>query len=391
MQNDIFYNPTKIIFGKDTHKEVGKYAKKYSDKVLLHYGSRHAVESGLIDEVKQSLEKEGIKVYTLGGVVGNPRLSKAKEGVEICKKNGIGLVLAVGGGSVIDSSKAISIGAKCDGDFWQKHYVLGEEPDEVLPVATVLTLPGAGSESSSGSVITNDETGQKRAFDNDILRPVFSVLNPELTYSLPAYFTAAGVVDAIAHIFERYFTNTQNVDTGDRLCEGLIKSLMRNGRIAVREPHNYAARAEVMWACKLAHDNTVGVGREQDWASHMMEHELSAKYDVSHGAGLAVIFPAWMKYVYTHDVVRFAQIANRVFDVDYDFRDPEWTARQGIKCFMRFCESIQMPTSLTTLGVQAENDIDELAKNCADNNGGSCGAFVKLYEEVFKNIYELAL
>ena len=391
MQRDVFYNPTKIIFGEGTHKEAGKYASQYAKKVLLHYGSNHAKKSGLIDAVQKSLEDAGIEVTLLGGVVGNPRLSKAKEGVEICKEKGIELVLAVGSGSVIDSSKAIAIGAKCDGDFWQKHYVNGEQVEDLLPVATVLTLPGAGSESSSGSVITNEETGQKLAYDDDIIRPVFSILDPTLTLSLPAYFTAAGVVDAIAHIFERYFTNTKNVDTGDRLCEGLIKSLMKNGKAVVKDPSDLAARTEVMWACKLAHDNTVGVGREQDWASHMMEHELSAKYDVSHGAGLAVIFPAWMKYVMNHDVARFAQFASRVFDVEYDFNNPEQTAKQGIKCFMHFCESVHMPTSLTALGVAAENDIDELAKNCADNNGGTCGSFVKLYEEDFKNIYKLAL
>lgn len=392
MENFVFCCPTTIVFGKETHKEVGKYTKRYADKVLLHYGSAHAKKSGLIDEVKSSLEAEGIEVTELGGVVGNPRLGLAREGVRICREKGIDFILAVGGGSVLDSAKAIAQGVPCKEDFWEKYYVNREKAEDVLPIGVVLTLPGTGSESSDSSVITNEETGQKLGTHSEKIRPVFSILNPELTLSLPKYFTAAGVVDAITHIMERYFTNTKGVDTGDRLCEGLIRSLMRNGRIAVAEPKNYAARSEVMWACKLAHDNVLGVGREQDWASHAIEHELSAKFDISHGAGLAVVFPAWMKYVYKHDVQRFAQFAVRVFDVDYDYLEPEWTARQGIKCFIQFCEKIHMPTSLRELGISLdEEDIDELAENCMKNKGGSAGKFVVLYKDDVKNIYRSAL
>lgn len=391
MINDIYYNPTKILFGRDTELQVGTEAARYGKRILLHYGSASAKKSGLIDRVKKSLAEAGLEVTELSGVVGNPRLSKVLEGVALCKRHDIELILAVGGGSVIDSSKAIAIGARNDGDLWQDYFVDEKPFSDPLPVATVLTLPGAGSESSDGCVISNEQTGQKLARDDNSLRPVFSILNPELTYTLPAYFTAAGVCDAIAHVMERYFTNTTGVETGDRMCEAVIRSLMTGGKRAVREPMNYEARAEVMWACKVAHDNCLGVGREQDWGSHMIEHELSAKYDISHGAGLAVIFPAWMKYCMKHDVARFAQFACRIFDLEYCFRDPTVTANYGIKFLMRFFESINMPTSLEELGITDKACLAEMAQKCAENSGGTVGNFVKLTKDDILKILELAM
>jgi hypothetical protein len=390
MLNDVYYNPTKVIFGKGTDELVGQEVARYSKKVLLHYGSQSAVKSGLIGRVIRSLQKAGVEAFELGGVQANPRYALANEGIKICRENGIGFILAVGGGSVIDSAKAIAVGAVNEGDTWQRFYMQDTEVERALPVATVLTIPGAGSESSTGSVVSNDETCEKLACNSDLLRPVFSILNPELTYTVPAYHTAAGITDGIAHIFERYFTNTKAVDVSDRMCEGMVRSLMRYAPVVMNEPENYDARAEIMWACKLAHDNTVGVGREQDWGSHMIEHELSALYDVSHGAGLSVIFPAWMKVVYKKDIGRFLLFAIRMFDVEYRPEDPEWTIKQGIARLEEFFKSIGMPITLRELGIKDKTRFDEMAKAAADHSGGSVGSFAVLKEKDIREILEMA-
>ena len=389
MLNDVYYNPTKVFFGKGVENEIGKEAVKYADKALLHYGSGSAKKSGLADRVKKSLEGAGITVFELSGAQSNPRLNLALEGAEICKKENIGLVVAVGGGSVIDSAKTIAAAAVND-DVWERFFVKKEEIEKTLPVAVVLTIPGAGSESSNGMVITKDDTMEKLDAGGDVCPPVMSFLNPEITFTVPAYHTAAGVVDAIAHIMERYFTNTTEVDVTDRMCEGVMRTLIKYAKTVVNDPFNYDARSEIMWACKVAHDNSLGFGREQDWASHMIEHELSAIYDVSHGAGLAVIFPAWMKYVMPHNIERFAQFAMRVFDIEYRIEDPRWTAMMGIKKFIWFCQSVNMPTSLQQMGITENDNIEVMAAACAKHNGGSVGSFVRLYEEDIKNILELA-
>ena len=390
MLNDVFYNPTKVIFGKGSENGVGEEVARYAKKVLLHYGSKSAKKSGLIDRVAKSLKNAGVESFELGGVQANPKYSLTQEGARICRENGIGFILAVGGGSVIDSAKCIAFSAVNEGDIWQRFFINGEEHERVLPLAAILTIPGAGSESSDGCVITHDQTMEKMASQTNLMRPVFSILNPELTYTVPAYHTAAGIVDGMAHVLERYFTNTKAVDVSDRMCEGLLRSFMKYAPVVIREPENYDARAEIMWGCKLAHDNTLGIGREQDWGSHMIEHELSAKYDVSHGAGLSVIFPAWMKYVYKKNIDSFVQFAMRVFDVEYRTEDPEWTARQGIKRFMVFCESIGMPVSLRELGITEKTHLDEMAKAAAEHSGGSVGSFAVLGEKQIREIYELA-
>ena len=390
MQNDVYYNPTKVIFGKGTENQVGRETVRYANKVLLHYGSKSAKKSGLIDRVLKSLNEAGVEAVELGGVQANPRYFLTQEGARICREQGIGFILAVGGGSVIDSAKCIAFSAVNEGDIWQRFFINGEEHTKALPIASILTIPGAGSESSDGCVITHDETMEKMASDSYILRPVFSILNPELTYTVPAYHTAAGIVDGIAHIFERYFTNTKAVDVSDRMCEGLIRSLMRYASVVVSEPKDYDARAEVMWACKVAHDNTVGVGREQDWGSHMIEHELSAVYDVSHGAGLSVIFPAWMKYVYKKDIGRFIQFSMRVFDVEYRPENPDWTILQGISRLSGFFKSIGMPTTLRELGIEDNTHLGAMAKAAADHSGGSVGRFAVLKENDIRQIYEIA-
>ena len=391
MNNFTFYSPTYFVFGKEEENNAGKYVKRFGgSKVLIHYGGGSVVRSGLLDRIKASLAAEGIGYVELGGVKPNPRSGLVYEGIEICKKENVDFVLAVGGGSTIDSSKAIAVGALYDGDFWD--FYSGKAVEKALPVGTVLTIAAAGSEGSSGSVITKEEGMFKRSAGGEAMRPVFSILNPELTQTLPPYQTAAGVTDIMAHLLERYFTNTKNVEVTDRVIEGLLLTLVNEAPQVIANPNDYDARANIMWAGMMAHNDCCGVGREQDWASHDIEHELSALYDCAHGAGLAVIFPAWMEYNMNHDVARFAQIAVRVWGCSMDFQNPENTAKAGIKAFRNFLRSIGMPQTLGEVGGK-EEDIPYLAHTAAYGNGnkGTLGSFVVLGEEDFKNIYKLAL
>ena len=283
MINGTCYNPTIIYFGKDTDAKVGEEVAKYSHKVLLHYGGQSFKKYGLYDRVTASFKSAGISYIELGGVKSNPDAELVYKGIELCRKHDIDFILAVGGGSVIDSAKAISIGVPWEGDFFD--FFEGKQiPQKALKLATVLTIPGSGSESNPGSVITHKEKGVKIPYAHTLMFPVFSILNPEVTYSLTAYHTACGIVDAISHILERYFTNTTYVDCTDRICEGLVKTLMKYGILVQDAMHDYDVRAEIMWACKLAHDNTAGFGRKQDWSSHMIAHEIGAIYDITHGA-----------------------------------------------------------------------------------------------------------
>ena len=391
MNNFTFYSPTYFVFGKEEENNAGKYVKRFGgSKVLIHYGGGSVVRSGLLDRIKASLAAEGIGYVELGGVKPNPRSGLVYEGIEICKKKNVDFVLAVGGGSTIDSSKAIAVGALYDGDFWD--FYSGKAVEKALPVGTVLTIAAAGSEGSSGSVITKEEGMFKRSAGGEAMRPVFSILNPELTQTLPPYQTAAGVTDIMAHLLERYFTNTKNVEVTDRVIEGLLLTMVNEAPKVIANPNDYDARANIMWAGMMAHNDCCGVGREQDWASHDIEHELSALYDCAHGAGLAVIFPAWMEYNMNHDVARFAQIAVRVWGCSMDFQNPENTAKAGIKAFRNFLRSIGMPQTLGEVGGK-EEDIPYLAHTAAYGNGnkGTLGSFVVLGEEDFKNIYKLAL
>ena len=384
-----YYSPTRYIFGKDTEAEVGKLAKEAgAKKALLHFGGGSAEKSGLLSRVKASLKEAGVEAIELGGVCPNPRDNLVYEGISICRKESVDLVLCVGGGSVIDSGKAIAIGAPYDGDFWD-FYEGKAEAESALPIGVVLTIPAAGSEGSSGTVITKMEGLLKRAYGSELLRPKFSILNPVLTYTLPAYQTACGAVDIIAHVFERYVTQTTGVDFTDRLCEAVLSTMIKNVPIALNEPENYDARANIMWASTVAHNDMVGLGREGDWSSHQIEHELSALYDVAHGAGLAVVIPAFFKYQYKHDVARFAQLAVRVFGVDMDFQNPERTALNGIGRLEAFFASIGMPTTFQALGAK-EEDIPELTKKCQLNNGDKMGYFHPISREEIAAIYKLA-
>lgn len=391
MNNFKFYSPTYFVFGKGEENNAGKYVKRFGGtRVLIHYGGGSIIRSGLIDRVKASLTADGITFVEFGGVKPNPRSGLVYEGIELCKREGVDFVLAVGGGSTIDSAKAIAIGALYDGDFWD--FYSGKPVREALPVGTVLTIAAAGSEGSSGSVITKEEGMLKRSAGGDAIRPKFSIMNPELTETLPAYQTACGITDIMAHLLERYFTNTKDVEVTDRVIEGLLLTMVNEAPKVIANPHDYEARANIMWAGMMAHNNCCGVGREQDWASHDMEHELSALYDCAHGAGLAVVFPAWMEYNMNHDIMRFAQIATRVWGCNMDFAHPETTAKAGIEAFRAFLRSIGMPQTLGELGGKAE-DIPYLAHTAAygNGNGGTLGSFVVLKEEDMANIYKLMI
>lgn len=389
MQNFTFHNYTKIIFGRDTEGTVGAETKKYSKKVLLHYGGGSIKRSGLYDKVVASLKAEGIDFVELGGVKPNPRLSLVKEGIELCRKNGIDFILAVGGGSVIDSAKGIAVGVPYEGDVWD-FYMEKAKAENALPIGVILTIPAAGSESSGASVVTNEETWVKTAISYDFLRPRFAILNPEQCFTLPAYQVACGAADIMAHIMERYFTNTPNVDFSDRLCEATLQAMIKNAPIALANPKDYDAFAEIMWAGTVAHNDILGRGREEDWASHGIEHELSAKYDIAHGAGLAIVFPAWMKYVYKHNLNRFVQYAVRVWKVDEDFQNPEKTALAGIESLEKFFRGLGLPVRLSEAGI-GEEHLEEMAAKAASISGGTTiGNFVKLDKNDVLNIYKLA-
>lgn len=388
MNNFQFHSPTEFVFGKGTENKTGYYVKKYGGtNVLLHYGGGSAVRSGLLDKVKQSLDEENIAYTELGGVQPNPIDTLVYKGIEICRQKRIDFVLAVGGGSVIDSAKAIAMGVPYEGDFWD--FYSGKNPQEALPVATVLTIAAAGSEGSGDSVITKVDGGLKRGAGSDLIRPKFSVMNPELTCTLPAYQTACGATDIMAHVFERYFTNTTEVEITDRLCEAVLLTMIKETPRVIADPANYEARANIMWAGTVAHTNIVGVGREQDWNSHGIEHELSALYDCAHGAGLAVIMPAWMEFVYKHNPLRFAQAAVRVWGCQMNFEQPESTAREGIMRFRSFLKSIGMPLTFAELGAR-EEDIPLLVEKFGISDGRT-GGFMKLSADDIAKIYQIAV
>ena len=389
MDNFNFYSPTEFVFGRDRENETGKYVKKYGGtRVLIHYGSGSAVRSGLLDRVKKSLDSEEIFYTELGGVKPNPRDTLVYEGIEICRRENIDFILCVGGGSVIDSAKGIAAGALYDGDFWD-FYTDKAEIEKALPVGTVLTIAAAGSEGSGASVVTQESTKLKRDTGSDLLRPKFSVLNPQLTCTLPAFQTACGAADIMAHVFERYFTNTAEVEITDRLCEAVLLTMIKETPRVIADPDNYEARANIMWAGTVAHNDIVGVGRIQDWNSHAIEHELSGMYDVAHGAGLAVIMPSWMEFVMSHNVMRFAQMAVRVFGCQMNFENPEVTAKEGIRAFRSFLHSIGLPVNFAELGAR-EEDIPALVKNLGLGDGKT-GGFVNLSSDDVAEIYRIAV
>ena len=391
MENFTFYSPTYFAFGKDQENDTGKYVRRFGgSRILIHYCSGSVIRSGLLDRVKQSLTAEGIEFIELGGVQPNPRSGLVYEGIELCRKEHVDFILAVGGGSAIDSAKAIAAGVPYEGDFWD--FYKGKPVTKALPVGTILTIAAAGSEGSQDSVITLEDGMYKRGAAGEALRPAFSILNPALTQTLPPYQTACGITDIMAHLFERYFTTTTEVEVTDRLIEALLLTMVKEAPRVIADPDNYQARANIMWAGMMAHNNSCGVGRSQDWASHDIEHELSAIYDCAHGAGLAVVFPAWMTYNMKHDVSRFAQLAVRVWGCQMDFANPENTAKAGIEALKKFLVSIGMPIDFAGLGAK-EEDIARMAKTACYGNDrqGSIGGFNKLNQQDVENIYRLML
>jgi hypothetical protein len=390
MENFDFYAPTYFAFGKDREKDTGSLVKKFGgSKVLIHFGGGSVIRSGLLDRVKKSLTEASVNFIELGGVKPNPRSGLVYKGIELCRKEKVDFILAVGGGSVIDSAKAIAAGTIYDGDFWD--FYEGKPVEKALPLGTVLTISAAGSEGSPDSVITKEEGMLKRGAGGDAFRPKFSILNPALTQTLPAYQTACGITDIIAHLYERYLTNTKNVETTDRMIEALILAMINEGPKAIKNPDDYDARANIMWAGMMAHNNSCGVGRSQDWSSHAIEHELSAVYDCAHGAGLAVTMPAVFTYTMKHDVMRFARIACNVWNIKMDESNPEKTAKEGIEALRNFLISIGMPKNFAELGAK-ETDIEKMAYTCCFGDGSGSGkiyGFTVLEQKDVENIYKL--
>ena len=390
MENFNFYSPTYFAFGKGKECEVGALVKRFGgSKVLLHYGGGSVKHNGVFDSVTKSLNEAQIPYIELGGVKPNPRSGLVYEGLELCRKEKVDFILAIGGGSTIDSAKAIALGVPYEGDFWD-FYCTNTVVENALPVGTVLTIAAAGSEGSGDTVITNEANMLKWAAHGDVLRPKFSILNPEFTCTLPAYQTACGITDIMMHVCERYFTNTTDVEFTDRLCEAVLKAMIEEAPKVMNNLNDYQARANIMWAGMIAHNNIVGVGREQDWASHEIEHELSALYDCAHGAGLAVIAPAWMKFVYKHDVNRFAQFAVRVWGCDMNFANPEITALEGISRFENFLRSIGMPVTFAELGAK-EEDIPAMVRQLCKHENERVGNFVEIGAKEAEAIFRLAL
>ena len=391
MRNFEYCAPTQVVFGKGTENRAGELCKKYgATKVLIHYGGGSAEKSGLLGKVRESLKEAGLEWVELGGVRPNPRLSKCLEGIRLCRKENVDFLLAVGGGSVIDSTKCIGYGVANGGDVWD-FYSRKRVPEATLPSGAILTIAAAGSEMSNSCVITNEDGMLKRGYSNEMCRCKFAIMNPELTYSLPDYQTASGCVDIMMHTFERYFTKEPDTMLVDGMAEALLRTVMVNARILVKDPQNYDARAQVMWAGSLAHNGLLGVGMAEDWATHQLEHELSGMFDVAHGAGLAAVWGSWARYVMDEKPERFAQFAVNVMGVPVNCSDARKTALLGIEAMERFFHDIGMPACLEEMGIHlTPEQIDELAEKCSFFGKRTVGGFKVLGTEDMKAIYRMA-
>ena len=392
MRDFVYHAPTEVVFGKQSEEKVASLVKKYGGhKVLVHYGGKSAQKSGLLDKICGLLRDGGVDIVCLGGVVPNPRLSLVHEGIDLCRQEGVDFILAVGGGSVIDSAKAIACGVPYDGEVWD-FYTGKSSPACYLPVACVLTIPAAGSEMSESSVITNEDGDVKLGYSNQLSRPKFAIMNPVRTFTLPPYQTAAGVTDMILHTMERYFSHDDDMDLTDSLAEALMRDLMDNVFKVLADPEDYRARAQIMWGGSLAHNDLTGCGLTGDWATHEIEHELSGMFDVTHGAGLAAIWPSWARYVYKENVSRFVRFAVNVLGVPQDFTDPEGTALKGIEAMERFYHAIGMPVNIHELiGKEvSEDEIREMARKCTRGHKITQGSFKVLGSEDIEAIYRMA-
>ena len=392
MRDFVYHAPTEVVFGKQSEEQVASLVKKYGGhKVLVHYGGRSAKKSGLLDKICGLLREGGIPFVELGGVVPNPRLSLIRQGIDLCRKEGVDFILAIGGGSVIDSAKGIGYGVPYAGDVWD-FYLGNAEPETCLPVACVLTIPAAGSEMSEASVVTNEDGDVKLGYSNQMSRPKFAIMNPVRTFTLPPYQTAAGVTDMIMHTMERYFSPEDDMDLTDALAEALMRTMMDNVFKALADPEDYRARAQIMWGGSVAHNDLTGCGLKGDWATHQLEHELSGMFDVTHGAGLAAIWPSWARYVYKENVSRFVRFAVNVMNVPQDFTDPEGTALKGIAAMERFYHAIGMPVNIHELIGRdiTEGEIREMVRKCSRDGKITQGSFKVLGPEDLEAIYRMA-
>lgn len=394
MINFEFHTPTKVIFGKNTESLVGKEIKELGyKKVLIHFGGTFLYENGVLDRVHNSLVENGLEYIDLDGVVPNPRLSLVKKGVELAKKENVDFVLAIGGGSAIDSSKAIAYGLA--NDFELEDLFLGKvATTKIAPIGCISTIAATGSETSNSTVVDIDTMGDtmlKRSYNHDCARPLFAIMNPELTYTLPAYQTASGSADIMMHTMERYFTNVQDVELTDRIAEGLLVTVKNAALKVIEQPCDYEARANLMWAGSLSHNGLTGTGREADFACHKIGHELSALFDVAHGASLTAIWSTWAKYVYKTNIARFAQFATEVFKIEPNYHNLEETALKGIAAWDDWCHKIGMPISLKELGIQpTEQEIEKMAQLAVNTGNGQIGFFKKLNKDDVIHIYQEA-
>ena len=392
MENFAYYTPTKVVFGKDEEKNVGKLAKEFgAKKVLIHYGGGSAIRSGLIDKIKTSLTEENISFVELGGVKPNPRLSLIYEGIKLAKENSIDFILAVGGGSVIDSAKGIGYGVANPDieDVWDL-YIGKKKTQKCAPIGVVLTIAAAGSEMSSGSVVTKEDEQLKRSYGCDNARPKFAIMNPELTYTLPKYQIACGVVDIMMHTMERYFSPVGNLELTDTIAEGLLRTMIKYGKLSLENPYNYEARAEIMWASSLAHNGLTGCGGIGDWSTHQLEHDLGGVYDIAHGAGLSAVWGSWARYVYKENPKRFVQFAENVFGIEKIGTDED-VAIKGIEAMENFYKDIEMPISISETGINlSDEDVEMLAEKCSNNGTRYIGSFKKLFKEDMAKIYSMA-
>ena len=403
MKDFNYYAPTEVVFGEQSEEQVAALVKKYGGtKVLVHYGGQNAMRSGLLDKICKLLDKGGIAYVTLGGVVPNPRLSLAQQGIELCRKEGVDFLLAVGGGSVIDSAKCIGYGVPYEGDVWD--FYLGKAtPTRMLPVAAVLTIPAAGSEMSESSVITNPDApresggrllpgGTKLGYSNNLSRPKFAIMNPRRTFTLPPYQTAAGVTDMMMHTMERYFTKDDDMDLTSDIAEAMLRSMKDAVFAVLKNPEDYRYRAQIMWGGSLMHNGLTGCGFSDDWATHQLEHELSAMFDATHGAGLAAIWPSWARYTMHENLRRFVRFAVNVMDVPNDFTDPEGTALKGIEAMERFYHAIGMPINIKELIGRdiTDDEIKEMTRKCSRDYQRTCGQLKVLKAEDMEKIYKMA-
>ena len=392
MKDFNYYAPTEVVFGEQSEEQVAALVKKYGGtKVLVHYGGQSAVRSGLLDKICGLLMEGGVQYVTLGGVVPNPRLSLAQQGIDLCRKEGVDFILAVGGGSVIDSGKCIAYGVPYDGDVWD--FYLGKAaPTTMLPVASVLTIPAAGSEMSEASVITNEDGDVKLGYSNNLARPKFAIMNPRRTMTLPPYQTAAGVTDMMMHTMERYFTKDDDMDFTTDIAEAMLCSIKDAVFAVLKDPEDYRYRAQIMWGGSLMHNGLTGCGVADDWATHQLEHELSGMFDVTHGAGLAAIWPSWARYVMHENLSRFVRFAVNVMGVPNDFTDPEATALKGIEAMERFYHAIGMPINIKELIGKdiSDEEIQEMTRKCSRDYSSTCGALKVLKAEDMEAIYKMA-